>query len=156
MPGFAVVMAGMIVSGLFTLTQLNSVGKQADVLYAENLGTEPKTGITRRDILLMRKQILQYPLASTDRLNEVADDMRRLEGEIADDLAALLAQEGLAERQFALLGDTEVALADWYRARDNGPVTRTDAGDREGAANADLHLESRPLSDEMTDGPART
>ena len=137
--GFAIVIVGMIVSGLFALTQLNSVGDQADVLYTENLATETKTGIMRRDILLMREQILQYPLAPTERLNEVADDIRRLEGEIAVDLEALRDQEGLTDRQLTLLDDTEVALGDWYRARDNGPVAKTDAGDREGAANAALY-----------------
>jgi hypothetical protein len=69
---FGLPIVGMLASGLFALTQLGSVGQQADKLFGENLSTETKTGIMRRDILLMREQILQYPLAPESRRAESA------------------------------------------------------------------------------------
>jgi hypothetical protein len=70
--GFGVVIVGMIAAGIFAVLQLASVGRQADILFVENLSTETATGILRRDILLMREQILQYPLAPAERRGEVA------------------------------------------------------------------------------------
>ena len=129
----------LIISGVFAIMQMRSIGAKAEELFSENLTTETKTGILRRDMLLMREKILEYPLAPAERRAEVATRMRELETEIADDLTALRAQQGLTTSQVTLLETTEAKLADWYRARDGGPVAKTDAGDRDGAANAALY-----------------
>ncbi|MDA1035317.1 MAG: methyl-accepting chemotaxis protein [Chloroflexi bacterium] len=137
--GFGVIVIGLIVAGFFAVMQLNSMGEIADKLFAENLSTETKTGIMRRDILLEREQIVSYPLAPAERRSETFTKMMALEEEIAIDLAALRAQPGLTARQVELLDNTEAALATWYGARDGGPIAKTDAGDLTGAANAALY-----------------
>ena len=51
--GFGIVIVGMVVAGVFAMTQLSSVGDEADLLFVDNLSTKTLTGIMRRDILLM-------------------------------------------------------------------------------------------------------
>ncbi|MDP6454746.1 MAG: MCP four helix bundle domain-containing protein, partial [SAR202 cluster bacterium] len=97
--GFGIVIVGLVVAGAFALMQLGSVGGKAEQLFDENLSTETKTGIMRRDILLMREQILQYPLAPAERRGEVSVAMAQLESAIATELADLRAQPGLTDSQ---------------------------------------------------------
>jgi methyl-accepting chemotaxis protein len=87
----------------------------------------------------MREQILQYPLAPAERRGEVAADIERLEAEIVADFDVLRSQQGLTENQVQLIDETEGAIALWYKARDGGPMAKTDAGDLTGAANAALY-----------------
>ncbi len=79
---------GMIDVGVLAVVQLASVGRQADVLFVENLATETATGILRRDILLMREQILQYPLAPAERRGEVSASAEEISAQVQQVVAA--------------------------------------------------------------------
>jgi hypothetical protein len=80
------------------------------VLFTQNLKTETKTGIFRRDMLLMREAILEYPLAPAERRHETATKISDLEAALIADLASLREQTGLADLQRSLLDETEVAI----------------------------------------------
>lgn len=134
--GFGVVIVALIAVGIFATTQLRTVGDQADKLFTENLITETKTGDLRRDILLMRQTILQYPLATPEERTGILASIATLEDQIASDIEALRSQTGLNERQLELLDEVEASNTAWYQARDTGAIARTDDGDIAGAAVA--------------------
>ncbi len=136
--GFGLIVIGLIITGVVAIMQISSIGSKADQLFNTNLEAESKTGVLRRDILLMREAIVSYQLSPEENRAEFQATMDELEVAIADDFEALRAVPGVTQVQLEALDDTEAAIQDWYAARDGGPIAKTDAGDIEGAAQAAL------------------
>lgn len=105
---FGVLVIALVVIGAMAIVQLGQVGDQADVLFTQNLKTETKTGIFRRDMLLMREAILEYPLAPEERRHETATKIADLEAALIADLASLREQTGLTDLQRSLLDETNL------------------------------------------------
>jgi methyl-accepting chemotaxis protein len=136
--GFGVVVLALVVTGLVAVLQIRSVGGAAKSLYQEQLSATEKTGALRRDMLLMRATILAYVAAPADKRPEFGAKLDELENEIGADMTALKAQQGLSQSQRSGLAAVETELAEWYKARDAGPIAKSDAGDFEGARDAAL------------------
>lgn len=136
---FGVVVLALIVTGVFAIVQLRSVGDKATLI--DDVGREGvgNVGTLRRDLLLMREQILMYVMAPKEGRQDILGRMKELEGDIAADLQTLREQKGLTETQRQALGETEQKIQEWYAARDKGPIAKTDAGDFAGAADAALY-----------------
>ncbi len=98
---FGVLLIALITIGVVSIIQIGQVGNQADLLFTQNLKTETKTGILRRDMLLMREAILEYPMAPVDRRSEAMAKLNELEDAIASDLADLQASD--APRFFLMI-----------------------------------------------------
>ncbi len=135
----ALTLLALIVVGVFAIVQLRSVGDAATTIDDVGRAGVAKTGTLRRDMLLMREQILSYVMAPKEGRQEILDRMKELEGEIATDLQALREQKGLTDTQLEALATTEEKIQEWYAARDKGPIAKTDAGDFAGASDAALY-----------------
>jgi len=120
-----VLLIALVAVGAAAMLQIGQVGDQADLLFSQNLKTETKTGILRRDMLLMREAILEYPLAPAERRSEFATKMAELEEAIIADIKDLHTQD-LSEAQEGYLDDTEAGIAAWYAARDKGVIGNAD------------------------------
>jgi hypothetical protein len=136
--GFGLVLAALVVTGVFAITQLASVGEKGKSIYDDGLEQTQKAATLRRDMLLMRASILGYVAAPADKRAEFGTKIAELQTGIEEDLAALRAEPNLTEAQATNLDTVEQNLADWYAARDAGPIAKTDAGDFEGARDAAL------------------
>jgi methyl-accepting chemotaxis protein len=137
---FGVVLALMVVTGVVAVTQVRAVGDDSKKLHNVSLQSNVKAADLRRDALLMRGKILAYVLEpSAKERAALKGEIAELQSALATDLQALRAQPGLNARQKALLDEVAARLADWYKARDKGPLGLTDAGDHAGATTAALH-----------------
>lgn len=133
-----VLLIALLTVGVVATLQIGQVGNQADLLFSQNLMTETKTGILRRDMLLMREAILEYPMAPDDRRSEAGEKIATLEVAIIADMDDLLTQN-LTDGQIGYLNETEDDIAAWYTARDKGVIGNADDGNFEAAANAALY-----------------
>ncbi|NQW19656.1 MAG: MCP four helix bundle domain-containing protein, partial [Chloroflexi bacterium] len=133
-----VLLLGLLAIAVVSTSQISQVGNQADLLYSQNLQTETKTGILRRDMLLMREAILEYPMAPAERRGESADKLAKAEEAITADIVDLRTQH-LNDKQIEALANTEVGITAWYAARDKGVIGNADNGNVDAAANAALY-----------------
>ena len=136
--GFGIVVAALVVTGVLAIFQLRSVGDSAIRVHDEGLLPTRDLGTLRRDMLVMREQILEYVMAPAEKRPEFKAQMTELEKAIASDLATLRAGQGLTAEASANLDEIETKITEWLAARDKGPIGKTDAGDLQGAADAAL------------------
>jgi methyl-accepting chemotaxis protein len=138
--GFGIVLALIVASGAVAVVELRSVGNDAKRMYDVDLQSNVKAADLRRDALLMRGAILSYVLepSASARAQDKSTIVDQ-QAAIAADMKALRAQPGLSAEQRSLLSTVAAKLAEWYVARDKGPIGKTDAGDHAGAADAALH-----------------
>jgi methyl-accepting chemotaxis protein len=139
--GFGVIVVALVIAGVFAITQLKSVGGEADQLYSENLVQVSRAAALRQDMADLRSQGGAYVLdgfAQTGQHDEILQNMNELETAINQDLTDLQATPGLTSTQVNDLATAKTAVQQWLQARREGTIALTDAGDYVGAAQARL------------------
>ena len=109
--GFGLVLAVLVVTGVFAITQLSSVGTKGRSIYDDGLDQTQKAATLRRDMLLMRASILGYVAAPADKRAEFGTKITDLQTSIEDDIAALRAEPNLTEAQDTNLDTVEQNLS---------------------------------------------